>query len=425
VLADHAKVCAQGGRGGNGCVSFRREKYRPRGGPDGGDGGRGGDVVFIASEQLKDLTPFLRHVHHKAVAGGHGRGGARHGADGEDRVVEVPRGTEVRDLQGALLADLVEAGASACVARGGEGGRGNRCFASSTRRAPRFAERGLDGEERWLILRLKLLADVGLVGAPNAGKSSLLAALTAARPKIADYPFTTVEPNLGVMTLDDGRPIVMADIPGLIEGASRGIGLGDEFLAHIERTRMLLYVVDASEGSEAARDALTTVVAEVREFEPSLGDRVAAVVLTKADLAGSAWTGRELEHADTDRLGGVGEVRPIVVSSVDGSGLDELRATVARLLPRASVAVPAEPACVLRPGGGRLGDLSVERRAGTWYVHGEAVERLVAKADLDNDEAVAYLQQVMERAGVSRALRRAGATPGDAVRIGESEFEFA
>jgi len=423
MLADRAKICVQGGRGGNGCVSFRREKYRPRGGPDGGDGGRGGDVVLIASEQLKDLSSFVRHVHHTAGAGGHGSGAARHGADGRDRIVEVPRGTEVRDLEGRVLADLVEAGGSVCVARGGEGGRGNRCFATSTRRAPRFAEHGLPGEERWLLLRLKLLADVGLVGAPNAGKSSLLAALTAARPKVADYPFTTVEPNLGVMTLDDGRPIVMADIPGLIEGASRGVGLGDEFLAHIERTRMLLYVVDASEGRAAALETLATVRAEVREFEPSLQRRVAAVVLSKADLPGSAWA---VEEADSGGLqGGVDDLPAIVASSVDRSGLDEVQGVVAEMLPTATASEASEPASVLRPAAGRLSDYSVIAEEGDWRVRGEVLERLVAKADLENDEAVAYLQHAMERAGVSRALRRSGAKPGDTVRIGDAEFEFA
>lgn len=425
MLADRAKICVQAGQGGNGCVSFRREKYVPKGGPDGGDGGRGGDVVLTASEQLRDLSTFIRRVHHRAAAGGHGRGGSRHGADGATLHVDVPPGTEVSTLHGELIADLVEAGASVLIASGGEGGRGNRCFVSSTRRVPRFAERGLPGEERWLLLRMKLLADVGLVGEPNAGKSSLLAALTRARPRIAAYPFTTVEPNLGVVSLENERTVVLADIPGLIEGASEGVGLGHEFLAHIERTRVLLHVVDASLGEDAAGESLATVRAELLAFEPALLERPQIVAFNKVDLAGGQWAaaadGRATDVGFADPVASVG------VSAVTGQGLDGLLAALERTLP---APVPrgdarADGPVVLRPGSDRAADFAVLRERGGWRIRGVALERLVAKADLDNDEAVAYLQQVMERAGVSNALRRAGAVPGDTVVVADGEFEFS
>jgi GTP-binding protein len=423
MLADHAKICVQGGHGGSGCMSFRREKYVPRGGPDGGDGGRGGDVVFVSSEHVRDLAGFTRRIHYRAPAGGHGRGAGRHGADGRTLRVEVPPGTEIRTLDEELLADLVEPGAAVVLAEGGEGGRGNRCFVSSTRRAPHFAERGLPGQERWLLLHMKLLADVGLVGAPNAGKSSLLAALTRARPKIAAYPFTTIEPNLGVLTLDDGRTLVLADIPGLIEGASEGVGLGHEFLAHVERTRALVYVADASQGEQAARRDLRTVHAELAAFQPALVRRPRIVAFGKVDLDGGAWA-RDLEGSHDV---GFGAPCPVVaVSSASGVGLPALVETMQRTLPPVAESAPevVRPAPVLRPGGDRAADFVIDREGRSWRVRGVALERLVAKADLENEEAVSYLQQVMERAGVSTALRRAGAEPGATVLVGDSEFEL-
>ncbi|MBM3148117.1 MAG: GTPase ObgE, partial [Actinobacteria bacterium] len=401
----------------------RREKYVPRGGPDGGDGGRGGDVVLVSSEQVRDLAGFTRRIHYRAPAGGHGRGAGRHGADGRTLRVVVPPGTEIRTLDEELLADLVEPGSAVVVAEGGEGGRGNRCFVSSTRRAPHFAERGLAGQERWLLLHMKLLADVGLVGAPNAGKSSLLAALTRARPKIAAYPFTTIEPNLGVLALDDGRTLVLADIPGLIEGASEGVGLGHEFLAHIERTRALVYVADASHGEETARSDLRTLHAELAAFQPALARRPRIVAFSKVDLDAGAWA-RDLEGSQDV---GFGAACPVVaVSNASGAGLSMLVDAMQRALPPVGESAPEvlRPVPVLRPGGDRTADFVVVREGRSWRVRGAALERLVAKADLENEEAVAYLQQVMERAGVSTALRRAGAEPGAAVLVGEREFEL-
>ena len=268
-------------------MSFRREKYIPKGGPDGGDGAPGGDVVLVATRQLHDLSHF-RHKHHfRAINGGHGRGANKRGADGPELLVQVPVGTEVRDADGGLLGDLVREGQRLVVARGGEGGRGNVCFKSSTRQAPKFAEKGLEGDELWLTLSLKLLADIGLVGLPNAGKSSLLAALTRAHPKIAAYPFTTIDPNLGVLYLGEGTAVI-ADIPGLIEGASEGAGLGHRFLAHVERTALLLYVLDGGEGPEAWPLALDTLRGELGAFRAELIERPAVVVVNKADLLDDA-----------------------------------------------------------------------------------------------------------------------------------------
>ena len=426
-MLDRASICVRGGRGGDGSMSFRREKYVPRGGPDGGDGAPGGGVVLVATRQLQDLSHF-RHKHHfRAADGGHGRGANKRGAEGLDLLVNVPVGTEISDAEGTLLGDLVREGQRLLVARGGEGGRGNVCFKSSTRQAPKFAERGLEGDELWLALSLKLLADIGLVGLPNAGKSSLLAALTRARPKIAPYPFTTLEPNLGVMALEDGA-VVLADIPGLIEGASEGAGLGDRFLAHIERTAALVFVVDGSLGADAAMTALGTVRRELAASRAALAERPAVVAVNKADLAEEG----ELQRAGREALALGWADAALPVSAVSGAGLDALAVAVARLVHdvRAAEAVvaagtAAAAAPVLRPGQDRLEAFTVTREGHAFRIAGPTLERLVAKADLDNEEAVAYLQEVIARAGVDQALRRAGAVAGDTVIVGEVSLEFA
>jgi GTP-binding protein len=319
-MQDHARINVRGGSGGAGSASFRREKYVPRGGPDGGDGGDGGDVYLRATRQIRDLSPFRQKVHVRAGSGGHGQGGNKRGRDGDDAVVDVPVGTEVR-IDGELIADLVVEGQRVLVATGGEGGRGNACFVSSTRRAPHFAEKGMPGDERWVELTLKLLADVGLVGLPNAGKSSLLAALTRARPKIAPYPFTTLEPNLGTMVVDD-RQLVLADIPGLVEGASDGVGLGDRFLAHVERTAVLLYVLDVSVGPQAALAAARTVRDELAAFSPPLVARPSLCTLAKADLVGDEAVGAALALVGSG--GPSWAEAPLPTSAVTGSGLDAL-----------------------------------------------------------------------------------------------------
>jgi GTPase len=425
MLADRAKINVRGGHGGSGCVSFRREKYVPRGGPDGGDGGRGGDVVLVASRQVADLRRFTKQHHFRATPGAHGQGSLRRGGDGGDLLVEVPVGTEVRDA-GRLVADLVVEGQTAIVAIGGEGGRGNVCFVTSTRQAPRFAERGLDGDELWLDLSLKLLADVGLVGLPNAGKSSLLAALTRARPKVAAYPFTTLEPNLGVLLAGERR-IVIADIPGLIEGASDGVGLGDRFLAHVERTSVLVYVVDGSDGADTVATALHTVHEELVAYQPELGERPAVVAVNKVDMLATEDRDEALAAAEAAGEVGARLARPpLAVSAESGEGLDALvDAVAAALAARPAPAPAAGPAPVLRPRGDRTGAFHIEREAEAFRVVGAGIERLVAKADLGNEEAVRYVQEVMEKAGVSTALRRAGAQPGDTVVVGEVEFSFS
>jgi GTP-binding protein len=427
-MLDRASISVSAGRGGNGSRSFRREKYVPKGGPDGGDGASGGDVVLVATRQLHDLSHF-RHKHHfRAASGGPGRGANRHGAAGAELAVEVPVGTEVRDADDTLLGDLVREGQRLLVARGGEGGRGNVCFKSSTRQAPKFAEKGLDGDELWLSLSLKLLADIGLVGLPNAGKSSLLAALTRARPKIAAYPFTTIEPNLGVLQLDEGA-VVLADIPGLIEGASEGAGLGHRFLAHIERTALLLYVLDGSDGPESWPEALGTVRGELEAFRPELLTRPALAVVNKADLL-------EADDRDAARRFLEGLAWPaaaLLVSAATSEGCEALIAALATQMRQAWALAAARDqaddagaaAVVLRPAEDRLGAFTVVREGERFRVAGSQLERLFAKADLDNEDAVRYLQQVIERAGLNDALRRAGAEPGDTVVLGGQEFEFS
>jgi GTP-binding protein len=427
MLSDHASINVRGGGGGAGSVSLRREKHVPRGGPDGGNGAPGGDVVIVATRQFRDLAYFRHKVHFKGVRGGHGMGQNRHGKTGEATVIEVPVGTEVRDADGLLLADLTAEGQRVVVARGGEGGRGNTCFVSSTRRVPRFAEKGLPGEERWLDLQLKLLADIGLVGLPNAGKSSLLAALTRAHPKVAAYPFTTLEPNLGTMTLGE-RVVVLADIPGLIEGASSGTGLGDRFLAHIERTVVLVFVVDGALGVSAALAAIATVRGELSAFSGQLAGHPGLIAVNKADLideAAAAELAAALAPAARE-LGGT----VVVVSAAQRRGLADLIRELDLVMTSAAAGAALEPAAapepiVLRPGEERIGGFTLERDGEVWRIHGRVLERLVAKADLDNEEAVRYLQDVMERAGLSGAIRKAGGADGDTVVIGDAEFELA
>jgi GTP-binding protein len=427
VLSDKARIFVQGGPGGNGCLSFRREAHVPRGGPDGGDGGHGGDVVLACDDSLRDLQSFKRRAHYKADRGRHGEGALRHGRDGEDLVVRVPPGTQVTGLDGALH-DLVVPGRRAVVARGGSGGRGNKRFAGPVHQAPRFAERGLPGEEGWIELRLKLLADVGLVGLPNAGKSSLLARMTRAAPKVADYPFTTLEPVLG--TLDDGeRQLVLADIPGLIEGASGGAGLGHEFLAHVERTRVLVHVLDLApvDGSDPERNH-ATVERELAAHDARLAELPRILVLSKADLVPPA-VAEAAVAAWRARLGG--DVPVLVTSSATGRGLTELGRELFRRVPRAEPAPQARLAAaedlaehrVFRPAAGR--GFRVERTGESAFrVTGEPVERLVARHDLDNEDALVHVERRLHRMGVVRALEAAGFEPGDDVEIGGVVFEL-
>src|SRR5215204_5734058 len=381
MLYDKARIFVQGGAGGNGVASFRREAHVPRGGPDGGDGGRGGAVVLLCDDSLRDLQSFKRRAHYKAARGRHGEGALRHGADGGDLVVRVPPGTQVTDWTGTVY-DLVLPGTRVVLAAGGSGGRGNKRFAGATRQAPHFAERGLPGEEGWSELRLKLLADVGLVGVPNAGKSSLLARLTRAAPKVADYPFTTLEPVLGTLESDD-RQLVLADIPGLIEGASGGAGLGHDFLAHVERTRLLVHVLDLAplDGSDPAENH-AIIERELAAHDPRLAALPRVLALSKADLVAQ----EQAEAAAAHWRGRIGDDVPVLVtSSATRQGLDAL---ARELLRRVPVAEPVEQEAagedegaefkVFRPAAGRA--FEVERVGeGEFRVTGDAVDRLIAR----------------------------------------------
>ena len=397
----------------------------PNGGPDGGDGGRGGDVVLVADAQSSTLSAFRDRRRFKAESGRAGAGALKSGRDGADLLLTVPVGTVVRDADAdTVLADLATDGERVVVARAGRGGRGNARFATSVRQAPRIGEIGEPGERRRIELELKLIADVGLVGLPNAGKSTLLAALTAARPRIADYPFTTLEPNLGVAEIEGGRTLVFADVPGLIEGAHRGAGLGIDFLRHLERTRLLVHVVDTAAGVEAARDALATVRAELAAFSPVLAERERLVALNKVDVP---------EGRAAAAVLALSEPAAIEISAAGGEGIEELLGRVAVLVGEARrAAVAAAPPLadtgehrVYRHRPRRLGDVQVAREEDGWRVVGEALEREVAMTDLNSDDAVARLQRRMRTAGVDAALRAAGCAEGDAVRIGKAEFTYA
>ena len=422
MFHDRARIFVRGGAGGNGVVSFRREAHVPKGGPDGGDGGRGGDVAIVADPSLRDLSSFRRGSHFHAKRGGHGQGANKHGATPETLEVRVPPGTLVEDPESGDRWELLEPGARAVVARGGSGGRGNKQFATATRQSPRFAERGLAGEERTLDLHLRLKADAGLVGLPNAGKSSLLARLTRAQPKVADYPFTTLEPVLGTLERDE-RQLVIADIPGLIEGASAGAGLGHEFLAHVERCRLLVHVLDLRplDGSDPAEN-YETVEAELREHGHGLAGLPRVLALSKADLV-QPDEARAAVAEWSARLG----VEAIATSAATGEGLEELGNAIFCHVPPAEPAPPAAetPAAhrVYRPGRGDA--FSVQRTGpGAFRVEGERIERLIARHDMENDEALRYVEERLRSLGVIKALESAGFEPGDDVEIAGIVFEL-
>lgn len=418
LFFDEAKIYVRGGDGGDGCVAFRREKYVPRGGPSGGNGGAGGNVYLMATPHLNTLIGFKRRQHFRAKRGGHGQGSNRQGSRGESVCLEVPLGTVVRDAEtGEMLADLVQPGQRVLVARGGRGGRGNAAFATPTNQAPHFAEKGEPGQERWLLLELKLIADVGIVGMPNAGKSTLLAAVSAARPKIAAYPFTTLVPNLGVVTVDD-RDFVMADIPGLIEGAHRGVGLGITFLRHIERTRVLIHLLDGA--SADPLNDLDDINQELALFSEKLAAKPHIVALNKMDLTEA----REVWPIVKEAVEGQG--LPVTsLSAVTGEGVRPLLHLVADLLESLPEEEPeAEAIPVLRPGVDEDAFEVIRDGDGIFRVEGIKVRRVAAMTDWDNHEAVARFQRVMTALGVTQALEEAGAESGDTVIIGDAELEW-
>jgi GTP-binding protein len=426
MLADRARIEVRAGAGGNGSLSFRREAHVPKGGPDGGDGGRGGDVIVLCDDSLRDLQSFKRKGHFRAGRGGHGEGSLRFGADGDDLVIGVPPGTQVTRWDGTRY-DMVRPGQRVLLARGGPGGRGNKHFATSVRQAPRLAEKGLPGEEGVVELHLKLLADVGLVGLPNAGKSSLLSRMTRAQPKVAAYPFTTLEPVLGTLDAED-RQLVVADIPGLIEGASAGAGLGHDFLAHVERTRLLVHVLDIAplDGSEPVENH-AVIERELSEHDLRLAGLPRVLALAKADLVPAETAAAAAEQW---RRRMPPDVPVLVTSSATGQGVDELRKT---LLERVPVEEPAGGEAlgeddvaefrVFRPAAGKA--FEVERVGkGEWRVTGDSVDRLIARHDLDNEEALAHVEHRLQRMGVIAELERQGFEPGDDVEIGGVVFEL-
>ncbi len=471
MFRDHAKIHVAAGRGGNGCTSFRREKHVPRGGPDGGDGGPGGDVWLVADPQVRDLSAFARKVHFKAQAGRHGEGARRNGAAGPDREVSVPLGTQVyRD--GRVLADLTSRGQRVRVAAGGSGGRGNARFVSSTRQAPHFSEFGDEGEESWIELSLKLMSDVGLAGLPNAGKSSLLRRISNATPKVADYPFTTVEPMLGVVQVPGiEEPFTVTDVPGLLEGAGEGVGMGTEFLAHLERCHMLLHVVDAAGYfGDDPRENFEVILRELQSGGSSLAVKPQVLVLNKIDLLSAADVGaltqdfvervrtlRDEGHpAFSWRLSAdppPPENLVWAVSTATGEGLPPLLTFVGSAVAGLRAALEArgeagvsplgreEPGAhavdgtldrwgegqghvVYRPGSDTPDRFTLHREEDRFVIEGEWLGRLVRRYDLENDQAVSYLGERLERLGVNEALRAEGARPGDEVDIEGFTFEF-
>jgi GTP-binding protein len=430
MLYDHTKIFVKAGDGGDGSMHFRRERYVPFGGPDGGDGGRGGSVYIEATSDLNTLINYRYHQHFKATAGQPGAKQKMHGAKGNDIVLKVPCGTIIRDAEsGELIADLVEADQRVMVARGGRGGLGNVHFATATHQAPREAQLGELGEERWITLELRLIADVGLVGYPNAGKSTLLAAVTAATPKIADYPFTTLEPNLGVVEVgqgwrDDGDSFVLADIPGLIEGAAQGVGLGHEFLRHIDRTRLLIHLIDGASQEREPWQEFEAINHELYEYDERLATRPQIVVLNKMDLPETRerW---EFVKARAEEAG-----YPVfAISAATHEGTVELmQYTVQRLREikqEEAGRLAAQPLAemegpVLRPRPEDAFTISKEKEA--FVVRGKRVERAVNMTNQESEESMDRLQKTLEKMGVTRALEEAGVQVGDVVRFGKIEL---
>lgn len=418
LFFDEAKISVEAGKGGNGAMSFRREKFVPMGGPDGGHGGRGGDVILAVNPRLNTLLGFRHKIHFRAERGGNGEGKKKQGRSGADLTIAVPPGTVVRDAAtGEPMADLIKANDRVIVARGGRGGRGNSAFASSTNQAPRVSEKGEAGEARWITLELKLLADVGIIGIPNAGKSTFLASITAARPKIADYAFTTLMPNLGVAIVDD-REIVLADIPGLIEGAHLGTGLGDKFLRHVERTHVLIHLLDGS--LDDPLSAFDTINHELAEYNSQLAAKPQIVALNKMDLPQAQANWKRVQKAMAKK-----KITAYAISAATGEGVqDLLRAAAQKLqeMPR-DVEIIAEELPVIRPKEDEEA-FEIKREGQAFRVRGVKLERVTAMTNFDQEESVLRLHRIFKSMGVTDALERAGVKDGDYVRIGEFELEW-
>ena len=419
MFLDEAEIEVKAGDGGDGVVSLRHEKHVPRGGPDGGEGGRGGNVIAVANAHLRTLVDFA--YRHRFAAENGGRGGAnlRHGKNGADLEIPLPSGTVIRNAEtGQAIADLVQSGQRVVLAHGGRGGHGNARFATPTRHTPMFAEKGEPGQGLKLRLDLKLLADVGVIGLPNVGKSSLIARVSAARPKIADYPFTTLVPNLGVVRIEEGESFVIADMPGLVEGAHRGAGRGHEFLRHVERTRVLIHVLDITAPDRDPIHDFHVINQELALYDAELATRPQLVALNKMDLLPEETKVEQVESA----LRSEG-CRVFRISALSGEGVRRLVGEAAVLLRGLPVPMPQEaPAAAIAPTRQRL--VVAQLGSGVFQVSGEDVERLVVMTDLDNDEAVRYLHRRLERMGVIRKLRQLGAKDGDKVKIGSVKLDF-
>jgi GTP-binding protein len=414
---DEAKIYVEGGRGGNGCVSFRREKYVPRGGPDGGDGGRGGHVILVGSSSVRTLLDYHYKRHYKAQDGGHGKGKFQNGRDGDDCRLYVPLGTVVYNEEGQVLGEILKEGQELIVARGGRGGRGNAAFVNSVRQAPSIRELGEPGEARWIRLELRLLADVGIVGFPNAGKSTFISRVSKARPKIADYPFTTLNPHLGTVRLSDGRTFVICDLPGIIEGASEGRGLGLKFLKHISRAAVILIMLDLADPLREPLKAYETLLKELEKYEPGLLSRVKVVAGNKIDLSEA--------RAKVEQIKGYFKEKGIPfypISAVTGEGIEPLLYKLAEEVEKhAREIVEREPDIVV-PEKDEIEVIRVDESV--FEVKGRRVERVVAMTDFDNEEAVLNLQKKLKRMGIEEKLKEAGASYGDTVIIGKVTFDF-
>jgi len=421
MFVDRAKIFIKGGDGGNGMVAFRREKYVPLGGPDGGDGGRGGCVILQADPNLRTLLDFRYQQHLRADRGEHGLGGNKNGRSAKDLVVKVPPGTQIREFEsGILLADLTAEGQTFVAAKGGRGGRGNARFSSPADKAPKYAEKGEPGAEIWVLLELKVIADVGLVGFPNAGKSTFLSRVTAARPKVADYPFTTLSPNLGVVEIAGIEPFVIADIPGLISGAHEGVGLGHEFLRHVERTRLLIHLIDAAgvDGRDPLAD-YRQINEELLLYDQKLANLVQVVAANKMDLPQAA-EGLALLQLE------LGAENVVPISAVTGEGVRELLRRVAKLLVELpEVILPDEEPPVLKPSSEDAEVITITRKNETFVLHGPKLEKLVAMTDFNNEDGVKRFQRIFRLRGHEDALQAAGAKNGDTVKIRNLEFTFS
>ncbi len=421
MFIDIAKISVKAGKGGNGCVAFRREKYEPMGGPSGGDGGDGGSIILEADEGLRTLMDFRYKRHYQAENGEDGRGKKQYGSDGKDLVLRVPTGTLVKDEEsGIVLADLKENGQKYVCAKGGRGGKGNTKFKNSIRRTPRFAEPGTKGQEKEILLELKLIADVGLIGFPNVGKSTILASITSAKPKIANYHFTTLKPNLGVVSIGQGHSYVLADIPGLIEGASEGAGLGHEFLRHVERTRLLLHVIDASgqENRDPVED-FYKINDELKQYSAKLSEKKQIIVLNKMDLPQSQ---ENLERIKKE-FGGKYEIYE--VSAATGKGLEELKKIAYEKLLQVEEIKFVDENLVESYYDKKERDTIVVSKQDDYYLaEGDFLERLVYSTNFDDFESFSNFQKVLIDKGVIEKLREIGAKEGDLISVCGVEFDF-